>query len=92
MTPVERLLAAFAKMPHPLTSEYVERLVAHTLGDLPVKARVRAFVSAVEAYERDADATAAGFWHNGERGKQNNEHEIVQGFAFNHQRTRAQAY
>jgi len=58
---VARLLAAFKKMPNPLTESYVEKMVADTLGDLPEKERVRAFVAAVEAYERDAHATAAGF-------------------------------
>jgi 3-methyladenine DNA glycosylase AlkC len=58
---VARLLAAFAKMPNPLTESYVEKMVADTLGDLSEKERTAAFVAAVEAYERDAAATAAGF-------------------------------
>lgn len=58
---VARLLAAFAKMPHPLSATYIETMVADTLPDVTPVQRVAAFVKATEIYEQEAATAAAGF-------------------------------
>lgn len=69
MTPVNRLLEAFKKLPPKPTDVGIEKLVADTLAELSDDERIDAFVAATDIYCGEAYRFAARFlsnWGTGE--------------------------